>query len=423
MSAWGYLEGICRWPHRVSTSAWEREAAQWVASSLRRAGLAVREQAFEAPVATLYAGPVVCGGTAVLCALGAAAWARGPGVVFAAALAWLALLPLAGEVLGTLPNFDLVLPRRRSVNVVADMPGPPSGASPLAEVVVCAHIDTQRASWLFAPALVPFLPLYFRAAYGALALAALALVAGAAAWLWAPGWQGWRWGAGAGGAVGAAAIGWLGVAGVFGRGVNGANDNGSGVAVALALARHFAERPLPGVRLRWVFTGAEEVGTRGMAAFMRAEYPVRDRRGRQGAGLTLFVNLDNLGGGRLRALLREGMVVPLPCGPTLRRVAEGLAREQPGRLSLWPGMLLLPTDGVVPARRGYEALTLIGLDDRGRIPNYHWYTDTIDHLDPAHLQTVEETVRALLERLADELRAATGVAEQSNAPGSAGNRG
>lgn len=405
VSAWGYLREICRWPDRLSTTHREREAADWVALRLREAGFDVRRQSFLAPAATLYTGPVLCGGAVALLALAASRWATGPWVVLAAALAWLAVLPLAGEVLGVGPNFDWVLPRRRSVNVVADLPHPPGGPAPAAEVVICAHIDTQRASWLFAPAFAPLLPAYFWVSYGALALSVLSVSAAALAPAWAGHGHAWRWGAGVGGLLAAVSVGWLGVAGLFGRGVNGANDNGSGVAVALALARRFASSPLDGVRLRWVFTGAEEVGSRGMAAFMRAEYPGRAGHGGQRSGLTLFVNLDNVGGGRLRALLREGTVLPVACGPTLRSVAEELAREQPDRLSLWRGMLLLPTDGVVAARRGYETLTLIGLDDRGRIPDYHWYTDTIDRVDPARLQAVEETVVAFLERLAARLGA------------------
>lgn len=49
----------------------------------------------------------------------------------------------------------------------------------------------------------------------------------------------------------------------------GADDNASGVAVALAVARALERRPVSG-RVIWLFTGAEEIGLRGARAFVAA---------------------------------------------------------------------------------------------------------------------------------------------------------
>lgn len=50
----------------------------------------------------------------------------------------------------------------------------------------------------------------------------------------------------------------------------GANDNGSGTATTLEIARELAWRPEPGVAIRYVAFGAEEVGLHGSAAYVRS---------------------------------------------------------------------------------------------------------------------------------------------------------
>lgn len=395
MGVWSDLQRLSQWPHRGSTTRFESEAAGWLSERLQGMGYRVAWQRFDAPAATLYAGPPLVGLVVVLAAVVALGspglWAR----LLAAAVALAAVALLVEEARLARPAFDLVLPRRPSQNVVAQMPGEPAPpGSPL--VLVVAHYDTQRGSWLFAPWFRRALPAFFKAAYGAVALAVVGLVAGAAAaWLW-PGWGGWRWVAGAGAAATGATMGFVAASGLFARPVNGANDNGSGTAVALALAERWAGRPPRGAELRFVFTGAEESGTRGMWAYLNS-------LGTAGGRKVYVVNVDNVGGGRLRALLKEGMLLPVPCGATLRELAEQMAAED--RLELWPRMLLLSTDGGPAAVRGFEALTFIGLDERGEIPNYHWFSDMIQHVDRQHLERVCETVSQFVERLLSRLGA------------------
>lgn len=398
MSAWEYLAQVTRWPHRGSTSAYEREAAQWIGSTLGRLGYRVEIQSFLAPAATLYAGPPLVSLVIASVTLGAL-WAGSPWArTLAAAVSLAAAALLVQEASLSRPAFDLILPRRPSQNVIAeplpargDMAQQPAQGTPT--VVITAHYDTQRASWLFAPWFRPALPLFFKAAYGALGLTLASLLAGALAGWWAPAWQPWRWGAWVGLVLVAVFMGFLALAGLFGRPVNGANDNGSGTAVALALAERWAAHPPEGVRLRFLFTGAEEAGTRGMWAYLRtpgAQEP------------SYIVNIDNVGGGRLRALLNEGMLLPIPCGRRMRRTAERLAAG--GQLSLWSRMLLLSTDAGPAAMHRHEVLTFIGLDEGGNIPNYHWFSDMIQHVHRQHLEDVCGTVGAFVEMLACDLR-------------------
>ncbi|MDI3298294.1 MAG: M28 family peptidase [Bacillota bacterium] len=392
MDAWEYLQGLMRFPHRGSASDQEALAARWIADRLRPLGYRVAEEPFVGSADTLHAGTSRLG-----LALAAAGWlalaprGRWPAVL-ALLLALAALALLLGEELGHgRINMSLVLRGRRSQNVVAVLPatGAADRAGPL-RLVVSAHYDTQKGSWLFHPRFRPWLPLWFGLAYAAMAaiLVAIAgrLLAPGAAWPVQLG----RW------APPAFLVlllpfleGWL-----FARYVPGANDNGSGSALALALAERFARRPPRGTELWFVWTGCEETGERGMRAFLErhaAELP-RER--------TRVVNLDNLGGGRFRYLTGEGMVRYVRFDGEL----VGLA----GRLALDDGFrpapqrnLILPTDALVAALGGWPAITFIGVDEgRDGIPHYHWHDDDLAGIDRQLLQREEAWLDLYLRRLA-----------------------
>jgi hypothetical protein len=175
-----------------------------------------------------------------------------------------------------------------------------------------------------------------------------------------------------------------------GRYINGANDNGSGVALLLALAERFATQPLPGTELTFLVTGAEEVGTRGMKAFLRQSAPDRATR---------FINLDNLGGGTLHYLTGEGMLTVQPYGTELLALAADVAQEFPGRVRV-RGNLLLPTDGLIPALAGYEAISFLAFDERGLLPDYHWYTDMPERIDRDLLAFAENFLVEYVQRAA-----------------------
>lgn len=380
--AWEHLVDLCRWPHRAATSTNEAEAAEHLAECLRGMGAEVSLEPFAAPRDTLYRGPALV--AAVVAAAAALAWAIPPLPCLVVQV--MALAVLVGDASGSAwLDFDLVLPRGRSQNVVGRFrPGEPSsgphpGPSP-APVVLMAHYDTQRASWLFAPGMVGRLKAVFGIAYLALAAGPVAV---AGHWL-APGatWPAVL--AVAGGAVLLAFAALLLWGGTAGRHVQGANDNTSGVALALALAMRWRAQP-PGPRPLWVvLTGAEEVGERGAKAFFR----------RHGASLprerTAIVNLDNLGGGQLRFLTGEGMLQYVPYDDDLVSAARVLALHRaPQRVGPWPN-LLLPTDGLIASRQGFRAITFVGIDPGGRIPDYHWPTDTVERVDPHGLAFAED---------------------------------
>ncbi|MFZ5823419.1 MAG: M28 family peptidase [Bacillota bacterium] len=378
--AWSYLEKLSRYPHRGVGTKEEAAAAAEVAEWLKSLGYHVDLQPFQAPRDTLYLGPVmlmllflVAAGLSVF----GLSWA---GLL----LALLALAPLAGEMMGKNLDLDFYLPRVSSQNVIARLP---ARGDEQKTIVLTAHVDTQHATWLFHPRMVRHISTYLNIAYGSLAfmLLALALRGLFPETPWSMG-------------VLAAAVGLLLAHLIFLLAcalthtfINGANDNGTGTALALALAEHFAQDRLDGVRLHVVITGAEEVGTRGMKQFMRtADY---DRN------TTYFINLDNLGGGKLHYLEGEGMTVYHRYGPDLVRTAAAMAAERAGAVRAKPN-LLLPTDGMIPAAAGYQTISFLAFEEDGSLPNYHWYTDTLENVDRELVAYAERFLVEYVERVA-----------------------
>ena len=81
--------------------------------------------------------------------------------------------------------------------------------------------------------------------------------------------------------------------------VEGANDNGSGTAVILAIAEDWAEQPLP-FTVRFIAFGSEEVGLRGSAHY------VNSLSADQRDGIIAMLNFDALGSGDSLEILGDG---------------------------------------------------------------------------------------------------------------------
>lgn len=147
----------------------------------------------------------------------------------------------------------------------------------------------------------------------------------------------------------------------------GGNDNGSGIITALCSAKVLKEENIP----FWVvFTGGEESGTYGAEALER-KYGEKLKD-------AFILNLDNLGAGRLTIAIEEGMW-------KIFKVKEGwlsVIRHCTGDIDLdFQPYLGLSTDATVFLARGYNAGTIIALDERGFPVNWHWYTDSVEFLD------------------------------------------
>lgn len=160
----------------------------------------------------------------------------------------------------------------------------------------------------------------------------------------------------------------------------GANDNATGVAVVLELARRLRANPLPDTRVVLVFPGGEEAGSTGMRAWLR----------RYGTGLdprtTLAVNLDAVGsGGHLVVARREGLTGRLDPADVQLAVQ---AADRAG-IDLRPVSIPNPTDGATAKQAGLHTISLLSLND-GWISHLHLDSDTVDNVG---WSTVEDAVR------------------------------
>jgi len=365
--------------HRGMGTPNERIAAQWLAAKLRATGYEVAEQPFRTTRDNLYLLPFqvfVCAIAAICLALSDAPWWL-VGAILGYGVAML-LAEASGHAIDLTP-----MPRFASQNVVT---GPMRRAG--RTVFITAHYDTQRGSFLFHPKFVEHLPLFFKVCYGSL-FVAIAAVAMHVVRFAAAGYV--LWGAlivcSCAGAVFLAAE-------IAGRYTPGANDNGTGVALALWLASEYARRTgefPPDCDLRFLFTGSEEAGCRGMRAFLTSHSRQLDPRH------VRFLNLDNLGTGMITYLSGEGMLFYRRAGATLLAIARAM-RETAARPMQEQPNLLLPTDALPPSALGFEAISFLGKDAAGRLGNYHWHTDTFANVDAAFLRFQQQFFAEFVKR-------------------------
>lgn len=354
---------------RRPTSRAELTAAEWLREQLAEAGLSARLERFAAyPTFALPQAPPLA--LALLAApLGRLRGGLGP------AAAGLALALAAAEEDLRLRPLSRAMARRQSQNLVATIE--PRGP-PVRTLCLVSHIDSSRSGLLFDPAVASRIRGLLALTSGALLAQVLgpalerfpaggAIVAAARAWT-------------------AAAIALLAERELRGVDVPGANDNASGVALTASLAIETAAQPLESTRLVLLVTGAEEAGTLGSDAFLRAH----DTAG------WLFVNFDGVAApATLRYLPREGLLRTYAADPRLLELAGAVAARRP-ELGLEPARRLvgLTYDATPVLARGGRALTISAQDEA--IPNYHQPSDDARSVDEDTLGRAHEVARELI---------------------------
>jgi peptidase M28-like protein len=364
---------------RLPGSEGEREAAQWIAGRLRALG--ARASVEEERVHGGYFAPI--GVPAAASALAGAAVLRGrraAGLVAGAALASMAE-DLQGGPRRPLRSW---LPQRSTWNVVAEL-GPADAPRTL---VVFAHHDAARSSFIFEP-VVPRL-VFERAPWlhdhldrwpplmgGALAGPALVGLGAA---------LGRRRLALAGTVVSAGAAALMAHMAVQPV-VPGANDNLTGVAVLLEVARRLAAGgPPEGLRLVLLSTGSEEANQDGMLAYARRHFGQLDRE------RTRFLCLDTVGSPELVLIEGEGFLKMRDYDAGMKDLVEDAARA--AGVHVRRGLrFTFATDALIPLRQGFRVAGLGSVNEWLVPTNYHAATDTPENV---HLPSVEETVEVVL---------------------------
>ena len=173
--------------------------------------------------------------------------------------------------------------------------------------------------------------------------------------------------------------------------VPGANDNASGVAVLVAIARALAERPTESVRVMLVST-SEEALCEGIQAFGRRHFADLPRES------TFFLSIDTVGSPHLLVLRGEGMIRMREYPARSLELLDGLAGEL--GIDLFPNLRLRhATDGVYPLAAGYECASLCSATDLKQPANYHWPTDVPENVDYGTVADAVRLTEAVVRRL------------------------
>ena len=316
---------------RDSADAGERAAAAWVHARLSEIGVEiVAREPYRWPRTYAWAH-----GLHALAGLSRNRWVR-----LAAAVSY------ELEVSGRLQWAQHLAPRGQGVNVVARLPA--AGRVERTFVLV-AHLDAQRSGLLWDPRVLEAgaaRRLKTRAMTPAAAASALATASGLKPLV-------------------ALQLALLLDTGLRAT-VPGANDNASGVAALLDLARRLTADPLPATEVLLVFPGSEESGMGGMRQFL-ADHPLDRER-------SFVLGLDTVGSGTPVLAAAEGGVL------THRYRDEDLALVERGatlggvetparwRVGAW-------TDPILARFAGVPAASLLSVGERGMYTRYHRMDD------------------------------------------------
>jgi acetylornithine deacetylase/succinyl-diaminopimelate desuccinylase-like protein len=341
---------------RGSATPGERRSAEWLAGRLREQGAQdIRFESFRYQHTFAHAQALHYGA-------GLVAALAGRRLVAAAALASFEM-----DYSGRFQWLRRLLPAGTGTNVVGRLP---ARGTPTHTVVVVAHHDAARTGLMWDPRLAA---LGDRVAAQTGKRASLALLPEAAFAAAALGMR--RLPA----AVLAAALA-LALDQARSAVVPGANDNGSGVAGVLELVGRLARERPEGLEVIALFTGCEESGMGGMAAWIDAQGEALDPE------RTLVLGLDTIGSGEPIVLEAEGGLWPVRYREQDVTLAEraGLRRW---RLGAW-------TDPVLAALAGLPALSILSVR-RGGFPNYHLPTDTPAHVDMRCVEACVDAAQAI----------------------------
>jgi len=356
-----YIEGLCHWSHRGSTTENERQAAEYIREKMDDLGINTRLEHFVSHTSFSWVYLVIFGGFFI------AGWIGWSYPFLGVLLCGLMLVFFYGECTSKWRGLAKIFPKKPSQNVLGII----ENEAAKKKVIFVAHYDTSRSGLSFHPGLVGS----FRSSF--IASVALMLVLTETLIIRSFG--------GEGGllcfvrfictAYMLLPIVLLAHREIFGHYVQGAADNASGVAAMMGVAERLAKKPPIAFEAWFLATGCEEVNLMGMTAFLRTHQLELS------PGTTYFINFDNLGKGSLRYVTGEGMLKVYPSSPEMLCMAEQLASEDEFAGVRPHTYRLAALDALVASSRGYKTLSLMGLDEKDGIPHWHWPSDTLDNVD------------------------------------------
>jgi Peptidase family M28 len=179
--------------------------------------------------------------------------------------------------------------------------------------------------------------------------------------------------------------------------VPGANDNASGVATALGLARELDRDPPEHLNVWVLLTGAEWSLQEGMRGFLRA------RRKQLPRDSTHFVCLDTVGLGDVRFETAAGWAVSFPMDRRLVQLCEAIAEADNKGEDRYRARPLrhpdLPGDSIAARVRHYAATTITCANQLDIVPGIHTAADVPDRIEAAALERAHGFTLELVRQL------------------------
>ena len=381
----GVVRELAALPHRGATTVNEKKAAEILTRSLQSLGASVERQDFRTP--KTYISEVWWMLAAMTLTL-----------IFTPYLSWIALVIILFIVISAFRYFDwrssplsLLPPQADSQNIIGKDPHHINHDTQIKRLILMAHYDSAPTSLLYHPVLVKNFRQSLLINLGLMAgavliilLEVLKLGGSVTAWL--------RWLL----AVNFIIQGIISSIDYFRYGfTNGAADNATGVAIALATAESLWGNPIPGWQVDVVLTSAEEAGMVGSRHFYLANRDILDPR------TTYIVNFDNLGKGDVKIITRTGSMTTVVYDNAVVDAALHTAASDPRFQHIKPGAWhTADFDSIWFAREGIPSLTLSAQDEQKQIPFLHRPDDTIDNVDANVVLCAIDFAQATIRRLA-----------------------
>ena len=362
MKAMNILNQLAGLPHRGATTEEEKQAAELLKQNLMAQNIPAKLESFMAR--SSYSWEVILFSATMIIGLLISPFLSKLGT----AIVLLGFWSYARHFMGRSTIFTPIIPKKKSQNVVAEIPAMQVSDK---NIILMAHYDSARASSVFAPNMVK----NFRQSF------LLNTYVGFFSIIWA--YMGDYWGLSFWFkfvCIGLSIVHLINIIihihrETFHNFVPGINDNASGVAAVFAVVEDLKKIPLQNTNVWIVFTACEEAGIQGAKAFYHKHWPDLP------ADKTAVINLDNIGSGNLHFVTGEGMLLYYNFDESIIHVCEELTKQTKYSDVKPLEYRRAYFDTLVFTQHDYPCTTLIALDDNGHIPNWHWYTDTIDNIN------------------------------------------
>lgn len=379
------LRKLTALPHRGVGTKHIKSAAALLKETLEGIGAAVESQPFPCPKTYL---PFVW-------------WVVG-GILFGLLLAghwpWLSFAVAAIFALMGIAHFDwrptpliYLVPKVRAENIIARYGlGSQNKEQKTKKIVLMAHYDSAPISFIYRSAMVSD---FHRSLLISLALMLLSpVVIFVAAMGYAPAVMTWlRYGLAAYFAIQLV----LTSIDYFRFGfTNGAADNASGVAAAIATAQRLWQTPVDGWEVELVLTSGEEIAMVGAREYIRQN---RENLSDNGA---CVLNFDNVGSGKIKIITQTGSISPVRYSNRLVKAAKSVAEENSRFADITTASWHTGDfDTIWFERSGIPSLTLSAQDANGLMAHLHRPEDTMENVDPGLLPFAVDFAVATLDSI------------------------